>query len=423
MLKGREALYKCSIVLVLLLSSILAFPLPVQASTLHALLLRSDPQAGSTLSQPPKVVRLWFTEPVELVGKPIRVYAPSGAELAIGAASVHGLEVSIPLLAQQKGTYLITWQVVSDDTHPASGSFVFHVSYVAGVWASTTSGNTSQTGFWLQLLAHLLHYLGFALGFGSLAFLLLVLRPLTLVSETIRDRILKLSNYGLLLLIMAEGVSLIAQVVSLHPGGAFDSSIAEGLLLSSFGRVWALRLAAALLLWILLGIARQDYFKSGIAMLILGGALGLLDGTASHAINSLLAWLALLANMLHVTAMGVWLGGLLSLLTLWREKEIQIQRRAVILSFGGLAAIAVIELVLTGIVMAWLYEVRPTNIFSSVYGLVLTAKAASLFIPLLFVAISRKNQHAHKRWWWLELLALLGILSLAATLVTLPPPS
>jgi len=399
----------------------LAFPRPASAQELHAVLLRSDPAAGSTLPQPPTAIRLWFSEPVQLVGQPITVFAPSGAQFTTGGAREQGGEVEVPVHPLQQGTYLVSWQVISNDTHPASGSFTFSIGHAGGPWTETVGGGLSPAGFWLQVSSHLLHFLGYALGFGTLAFLLLVLAPLKLTHEPILLQLWRLCNLGILILILAEGVALCAQVISLSPSTSFYAPIAAELLASSFGRLLALRLAAAFLLWICLGAVRQDYRKGVTAALVVGIALAFIDGTASHALSARLLWLALIANTLHISSMGVWLGGLITLLVLWGEKVVQGSRLAMLHLFGKLAAIAVVELALTGIMMAWLIVARPEDILVSTYGLVLVSKAVALLAPLLFVVLSRRNLHERERWWRLEALTLLGVITLAAILVTLPP--
>jgi copper transport protein len=395
---------------------------PAHAQARHAILLHSEPLEGSVLAKSPAVVRLWFSEPVQLVGQAITIFAPSGGQVQHGSVRESSLELSIPVNAQATGTYLVSWQVVSQDTDPVSGRFVFSVGHAGGIWASTVSGGVSPLGVGLQALARFLHFLGYALGFGTLAFLWLVLFPSGLHREETVWRLWRLVNIGILLLLLAEIVAVFAQMVSLGAGSLFTADILGDVLASSFGRVLAQRLGAAILLWVCAGIAQQ-YPKPGVtAALVLGLLLAFIDGEASHALTSRLPWPALIANALHIVAMGVWVGGLLALLALWRLKAILTQRRVIVKRFGTLAIASLVELICTGIFMAWLLLPGPSKLFTTSYGHVLIIKLVALLLPLLFVFISQRvSLDQRTRWLTLEALGLTGILVLAGFLVALPP--
>lgn len=412
-----------ALLLAILIMTIFA-PKAAYAQSLHAVLLRSDPVDASVLARPPTAVRLWFSERVQLVGQSIQVLAPSGAVVRTGAVRQQGLELSMPIEATQPGTYLVTWQVISQDTDPVSGSFTFSVRHTGGVWAETAGSGGSITGFWLQVLAHLLHFLGYALGFGTFAFLRLVLVPLNLVRVEFTRRLWRLVNLGILALVVAEVIALLAQIVSLSNGVLPILTTTGAILASSFGRVMAQRLGAALLLWVLLGIAQERERDISSAVLALGVALAFVDGEASHALTSRMLWPALIVNAIHIAAMGIWLGGLIALVMLWRNPALKPRRNAVVLLFGRLALIAVIELVLTGILLSWLYLPRLTDLLTTAYGRVLAIKMLSLLAPLLLVIASRRvDEDRRTRWWVRESGVLIGIVTLAATLISLPPPT
>ena len=79
--------------------------------------------------------------------------------------------------ATERGSYLVRWSVISLDTHPASGSFVFAVGHAGGIWAGTPpASGAAPLALGLLVLAQMLHFVGFALGFGSIAFTLIVPR-------------------------------------------------------------------------------------------------------------------------------------------------------------------------------------------------------------------------------------------------------
>lgn len=146
------------------------------------------------------------------------------------------------------------------------------------------------------------------------------------------------------------------QLLSLGAGGG--SAEANGqfvgdVLASSFGRVLAQRVGAAVLLWVLLGVldettsedtkATTETNSGGAGVvtrvaLAVGIALAVADGEASHAGNNGggVAWLGYLANTAHVAAMGLWLGGLVTLIVLWRLLD-ETERASTLRRFGRVA--------------------------------------------------------------------------------------
>jgi copper transport protein len=418
-------MYRCVQIVVLLLAILTVF-VPGRADralaqALHAALLRSDPADGSVQARAPREIRLWFSEPVQLVGQSVMVFAPSGAPVKLGTVQERNGEVSVPLKVVAAGTYLVNWQIISQDTDPVSGSFVFSIGHAGGAWAGTVSNNASPLGFWLQALAHLLHFLGYALAFGVLIFLRLVVVPLK--QDALVKPIWRLVNFGIVVLLVAEGASLIAQSASLGNHSLLDLTFLVTVLASSFGRALALRLGAALSLWVLVGIIQQGSRRVVDVALVLGGALAVIDSQASHAISSPIVWLGLIVTALHIAAMGAWLGGLIALLALWRRKEARAYRQDLLARFGPLAIASVVELILTGVVLAGLHLVSLTDLFATSYGHLLTIKIVALLFPLLFALLGqRRYRFSRERWWLLEGGSLLGILTLAALLVSLPPP-
>jgi copper transport protein len=394
------------------------------ARELHAVLLRSDPLESSVASKGPAFIRLLFSEPVQPVGQAIRVLSPDNKVVRSGKLQINGLQLTMPVDISEPGTYLVIWQVISPDTDPVSGLFTFSMGHPAGPWSGTSASGVTPLGTWLQVLARWLHFLGYALGFGTLAFRQFVLRPLASSQEAGTEKMLwRLVSLGILALVLAEPLALLAQNASLGAGGLFDPDIIGDVLSSSFGRVLAQRLGAGLFLWVLVGVIRQGEERGSWMILGLGVALALIDGEASHAITSRALWLGLLANMLHVAAMGIWVGGLIAFLCLWRRQAWREQRNELAGRFGKLATLAVIELVASGLIMAWLHLVDPTDLFTTNYGKVLAAKTCVVLITLLLAFFGvRIYQNKRARWWILEAITLILILVLAALLISLPPP-
>jgi copper resistance protein C len=100
------------------------------AAYAHAFLDHASPKVGSTVAGVPKELLLWFTEKLEPAFSSVEVRNAQGVIVQSGKAqAVRGdaTELRVPLKALPPGTYLVTWRVLSVDTHRTQGSFTFKV--------------------------------------------------------------------------------------------------------------------------------------------------------------------------------------------------------------------------------------------------------------------------------------------------------
>jgi methionine-rich copper-binding protein CopC len=102
------------------------------SSRRHARLIKSEPTANDTLTAPPRALRLWFSEKVELPVASVKLVDGSGAAMSLaplarpdtGDAAPIVVAITKPLAA---GTYAVHWTVAAKDGHPAKGTFEFLV--------------------------------------------------------------------------------------------------------------------------------------------------------------------------------------------------------------------------------------------------------------------------------------------------------
>jgi copper transport protein len=364
------------------------------AASAHANLVISDPAPGAVLNRLPAAVDLVFSEPVTPAGRGINVYGPDGRLASTGSARAHGDGLSVLLGASLQGSYAVIWTVVASDTHPSRGEFTFSVGHVSPVRAPGFGGDVglaSPLGLVLQALGRWMHFAGFALGFGVATYALFVARD---------PRPLRLAGVGVALLLVAEPLALFAQTASFDPSQTFDGDALTGALASSFGRVLGLRVAAALLLWAVLGALRQAPWLRW-AVPGVGVALALVDATAAHATPALPSPLGLGLNALHVASMGLWVGGLAAF---------------AIAPVGGFARVAAWSaglLVVSGAALALLHFASPLELMTTAYGVALVIK-----LPLVAAALWLAWR-ARRR---LELAALIAVVAAASVLVSFPPP-
>jgi copper transport protein len=363
----------------------LGLALAPHAAWAHAVLFSSDPFPEAVLGAPPATVSLTFSEPVIPAGQAIKVYSPSGRQVA-GTAHVDGHVLNAPINSSETGTYVVIWQALAADTHPSRGAFRFVVGqpssnpYLAAV-SGGELGTATPLGFVLQAVARWIHFLGFALAFGTVAYRMLT-KP--------EPRLRRLVVTGVMLLIAAEPVALVAQLASL----SFDGDTAIAVLASPFGRLLGLRLGIALLVWALIAL------DSPWPVLGLGAVMALIDGASAHAIQGL-PGAGLVLDAVHVAAMGLWVGGLVAFV-------FAPDRRFRPYGIGGLAVA-----IGSGLILALAHLGSPAALVTTPYGWVLLVKVAVVAIALLSFSLPRLRGRVGVG-------AL--ILALAAVLISLPPP-
>ena len=350
------------------------------------MLLGSDPLPGAVLDALPAQVTLVFSEPVTPAGAGITVFSPSGRQVA-GAVVRKAATLRAPVDASEQGTYVVTWQVFASDTHPSRGAFAFSVENpsanpFSALLDAGQAGTATPLGLALQAAARWLHFAGFALLFGVVAYASVLRQD---------ERFRRLSMAGVVLLVVAEPLAVIAQLASL----SFDGDTAIAVLGSEFGRLVGLRLGAALLAWTLLALPRAW------PVLVVGAVDAVLDGASAHAITGVpLAGQLLVA--IHVAAMGLWVGGLAAFV-------VAPERR-----FARYAAVTFGLAVVTGAVLGVAHTAFLSQLLGSDYGRALLFKVLIVAAAGLFALIAR-----HRR----ELIAGSIAIGAAAVVAALPPPT
>jgi copper transport protein len=351
--------------------------LPATASA-HALLNGTTPERGARLDAPPEQVTLRFSEPVEAEFGAVRVFDSSGQEVQTGR-TFHPEDRSAEIAVRLRDGlgddgYTVTYRVISADSHPISGGFVFVVGDAAA--PSTTVGELlgdSETGSVTGTafgVARAVQFGAIALGLGTALFALLCWIP----GVTGRAQAAFSRRVRTLLLVAAA-----AGAVSAAAGVVFQGAVAAGttfwdapgavdeVLGTRFGVVWA----TGFVVWLLVA-ALAARPKAAIVPLVALAALPALGGHAS--VQPPVA-LLLPMNVLHVLAMSAWLGGVAVLVVALRSATAQLdgEERTPLLAtvvgrFSALAGVAVAVVLATGIVQG-IVEVRTVpNLFDTAFG-------------------------------------------------------
>lgn len=315
-------------------------------------------------------------------------------------------------------TDLIRTKTISNTLQPEANMFVCRVDGAGTLASDTTSATRSVTFIGLVLLvaARWLHFVGFALAFGT------IMLSVWLAS-TLGDRqrwmphLWRLVYSGIVVLLCAEPLALLAQTVGVG-GTFFDLDVAGTVLASGFGLVWAQRVGVALLLWVIVGVVKDGSERALWSVPFLGLALATIDGAAGAA-GTALPMAAIAAAVLHELAMGVWIGGLALVLALWLAPE-RGHYPAVWERFAYLSVAAIGVLAFSGLIMSVLRLTQFADLFATSYGALLLVK---LLVSLIAIALALAGQRFRLFWPWRATLAtLLVVLGVASLLVSVPVP-
>ena len=117
-------------ILVVLVAGIMAIAAAPSARA-HAFLDHASPAVGSSVPASPPVVTLWFTQDLEPAFSGVTVINEAGQRVDLGNAQFpqgSPAELQIGLKPLTPGTYLVSWHVISVDTHPTEGTFTFDIN-------------------------------------------------------------------------------------------------------------------------------------------------------------------------------------------------------------------------------------------------------------------------------------------------------
>jgi copper transport protein len=398
----------------------------------HAALTGSDPKQGSVVDKAPAQVSLTFSEKVAMNDGSLRVLDPKGKRVDTGkATNLSGTTYGVKLRpGLPDGTFTVTYQVVSADSHPVSGAFTFSIG--APSQTSVAASGQEVGGGVVGVLygaARYVSYAGFILLVGGAAFVLACwqrgagVRP---VQRLVIAGWLALTGATLALLLLRG-----SYVGSGKIGDIFDLTLLGQVLQTKSGAALVSRLlllaAAALFIAVLFGayVKRDEADASGSSDeaaaekkdltfgLAIGGAvvaagLAATWAMAEHASTGIQTGVAMPVDVLHLLAVAVWLGGLATLLVALFRAPVETQIEAVaVRRFSRLAFGAVLTLVATGIYQSWRQVGTWSALTDTTYGQLLLVKVALVAVLVGIASISRR--------WTGQLLEAAG--AVAATVV------
>ncbi|WP_329411616.1 copper resistance protein CopC [Streptomyces sp. NBC_00704] len=370
----------------------------------HAALTGSDPAQGVVVDKAPTQVSLTFSETVSMNDDSVRVLDPKGTRVDTGKPSeVGGATYAVQLhTGLPDGTYTVTYQVVSADSHPVAGAYTFSI----GSPSETTVSVSDQVAGggvvgWLYGLGRYASYAGFIVMAGGAVFVLACWPRGTGVRAMQR---LVLSGWlamtaATLFLLLLRG----SYAGSGKLGDVFDLDLLGQVLQTKTGAALVSRLlllaAAALFIAVLFGAydKREDEEKRDLTFgLAIGGTVvsaGLAASwaMAEHASTGLQPGIAMPVDVLHLLAVATWLGGLTALLVaLYRAPADRPVEGAAVRRFSQVAFGSVVTLVATGVYQSWRQLGSWSAFTDTRYGQLLLVKIGLVALLVGIAWISRR---------------------------------
>jgi copper transport protein len=388
----------------LLLAAACALLAGAGPASAHAALTGSDPQQGAVVDKAPAQVSLTFSESVSMDDDSLRVLDPKGKRVDDGTPSgAGGTTYSVKLHAGlPDGTYTVTYQVVSADSHPVAGAYTFSVGAPSETSVSVTGqevGGGAVGG--LYGFGRYVSYAGFAVLVGGAAFVLACWprgSGVRVVQRFVVSGWLALTAATLLLLLLRGSYTSSGKAADI-----FDLNLLGEVLQTKAGAALVSRLlllaAAALFIAVLFGAydKREDEEKRDLTFgLAVGGsvvALGLAATWAmsEHASVGLQAGLAMPVDVVHLIAVATWLGGLTALLAaLYRGPADTPVPAVAVRRFSGIAFGSVIALVATGTYQSWRQLGSWTAFTDTRYGQLLLVKIGLVAVLVGIAYFSRR---------------------------------
>lgn len=236
------------------------------------------------------------------------------------------------------------------------------------------------------VLARAVEYGGTALFFGGLAFVALIW-PAGGSNRAARRLLVTGWCVGAVATVAALGLEG-AWATGRAASSALQLDVFRDVLATDFGRQWA----SLVLLWVLGVVVLADLLRRGegaarsLAWRVGAGAVGLgalrTYGMTGHSKESAHPLVGQLADVVHVTAMTLWLGGLVMLLFAVLPRRVPDELAHVLPRYSNLAIGCVLAAVASGSVLVWSDLPDLHDLIATTYGHVLLVKFTVLALVL-----------------------------------------
>ena len=379
---------------------------------------------------------LTFNEAVSLTGGSARVLNDD-AEVVSSAPTLANGTLTIPLADNlPNGTYTVTWQVVSADSHPVGGASVFHVGAPSSNGLTGAALGGVDVAWGIRAGAAVLMACGYAgalAAFGLWWFVRAILDPVSTRDPEADATARRFRSRVRPIVIRAAMIGATTMVASLpfriaRVGGGLDAlsnndvlfpflrgPIGQSTLVTVLGLLVVAMLTAHSSTWF------RSWWCGAAGVVALGGFI-----VEGHTRTMNPRWAMLTFDAIHLVAGACWLGGVAALVLAYRVLDDARLRGALVRRFSTWALGLVAALAGAGVVMAWIILPSWAELTDTGYGLALLVKVAIVVVVLglaaynrfrLVSSMSRRLAYTVTA----ELVLLLSVVGVTAVLVTRSP--
>lgn len=341
----------------------------------HATLVGSSPGEGAVVSDAPQSLSLDFNEPVSVAS--LRLTG-GGRTVVLDRVGVDGASIKVEAPSDlPPGSYALSYRAVSGDGHPIAGA----VSFVVGAPGAGSAPQLDPTDVTLDAAiwtARFALYVALLVGAGG-SF------ALAWIVDGAGGRRIVLAAVALGLAAAPIALALLgADLMGTPVGGALDPAVWRQAFVTSYA--WTIAAALGTLVAALISLVGRGALAKASSAVALGG-VGAALAASGHASAASPQILMRAAVSVHAIAAAFWIGALVPLLLALRSDRAAADRS--LLRFSATAPYAVASLVVAGVVLAVRQVETVPALWTTNYGLVLSAKLALVTALVALAAVNR----------------------------------
>jgi copper transport protein len=372
----------------------------------HATLVSTDPADGTRLQSAPAQVTLTFSEKVSLDVGYVKVVDNRGHEVEDGKAAHPGDKGDMASVKLKSGLgdggYIVSYRVVSADSHPINGAVAFTVGNGPLVTANGAVSDSSGSDPVVNALFTFTRWASFA-GLVLLGGIIFLTLAWPAGRGDRRARRIVWSGWGIAAGSTAAGLLLQGSYASGQTiTSIFSADLLSATLGSTYGRMQSIRLIAlgglAVLLIRLLRtenpLPEQVRARDEDLAAILGLVVLATYAASGHAVAGIQPTVAVLSDIAHLAAMSTWVGGLVLLVSCLLPASRADELASALPKFSRLAFGSVCVLAATGTYQAWREVGTFPALLATGYGQLLSVKIGSF---LLLVGLGNLGRLAVRR--------------------------
>jgi copper transport protein len=350
----------------------------------HAVLESTTPGDRAHLDAVPPIVTLQFSESVSADADAVKVFNGAGARVDNGNLEVRNDVVTLGLEGGLgDDAYIVTYRVISADSHPVRGAFTFTVGDATeatdSAVAKVLDSGSDRTYEVMAAVARFLAYGGVLLAVGGALFLVLAHdggdeRPLLLEVVTTAAA---MGLVGVLAEIPAQA--------ALATGQGYDAVTDSDALRAGLrnGVGWLTLLCVLGTVVVVIAARVAPSARTRAVAIVSGGVATGAFALSGHSRSTSPRALVMVADAVHAWAAAAWFGGLALLaLVLWARRKSDAERDSavatgrVVVRYSRVATVAVIGVGVAGFTLAW-SEIRALDALTSTsYGKLVLLKVA-----------------------------------------------